>query len=292
MTMEVSRSHDLSERLVRHAAASAPPTLRERLEEEWLADLRARSGLGSKLRFALGCHWASRVIAIEQPELALATAGHGRMELASRTPPSWLRRPASSLLLVVGLHAALFYVAWSSLALVRHTEPPGPLQNTDIPQPAKEPFRPDEGVNLGGVVLSDPPPVKDFKIDENADLQRAYPPGTDTGPGTGVVPPVDPPRTPHRVAGGPATGFPNVSDFYPSHSVRSGEVGVTAVQVCVNAQGRLEAEPMTVRSSGFDALDGAALKLAKAGSGHYRPTTEDGQPVSSCFAYTVRFQLK
>jgi hypothetical protein len=32
--------------------------------------------------------------------------------------------------------------------------------------------------------------------------------------------------------------------------------------------------------------------LAKAGSGHYRATTEDGQAINSCYAIRVVFTLK
>jgi hypothetical protein len=39
-------------------------------------------------------------------------------------------------------------------------------------------------------------------------------------------------------------------------------------------------------------LDEGALKLAKAGSGHYRTTTENGRPVSFCYPLNVRFQLR
>ena len=39
------------------------------------------------------------------------------------------------------------------------------------------------------------------------------------------------------------------------------------------------------------ALGTGALTLAKAGSGRYRPTTDDGQPVTACYSYRVRFKL-
>jgi hypothetical protein len=38
-------------------------------------------------------------------------------------------------------------------------------------------------------------------------------------------------------------------------------------------------------------LDEGALKLAKAASGHYKPGTEDGTPVSQCFTFRVKFEL-
>jgi hypothetical protein len=32
--------------------------------------------------------------------------------------------------------------------------------------------------------------------------------------------------------------------------------------------------------------------LARAGSGHYRPTTEDGRPVTACYPIKIRFELR
>jgi TonB family protein len=95
-----------------------------------------------------------------------------------------------------------------------------------------------------------------------------------------------------HVVGGPGAGFPETADFYPSSSIRLGEEGMSAVRVCVDARGRLTSAPTTVTSSGSARLDEGALKLARAGSGHYRASTEDGQPVSSCYPVGVRFQLK
>jgi TonB family protein len=95
-----------------------------------------------------------------------------------------------------------------------------------------------------------------------------------------------------RVLGGPGTGFPNTADFYPTMSRQLGEQGVAAVQVCVDAHGRLVKSPEIRDSSGIARLDAGALALARAASGHYRSTTEDGQPVASCYAFRLRFQLQ
>jgi hypothetical protein len=64
------------------------------------------------------------------------------------------------------------------------------------------------------------------------------------------------------------------------------------VRVCVDEHGRLQGDPTIADTSGSARLDGGALALARAGSGHYRSSTEDGKPVSSCYAYRVRFQLR
>lgn len=46
------------------------------------------------------------------------------------------------------------------------------------------------------------------------------------------------------------------------------------------------------RALGYSSIDRAALSLARAGSGHYRPTTDNGLPVKSCFDYLIRFTLR
>ena len=48
--------------MIRQAAALAPECLSSRLEEEWLADSEFRSSTLSRVRFALGCCWATVVI--------------------------------------------------------------------------------------------------------------------------------------------------------------------------------------------------------------------------------------
>jgi hypothetical protein len=71
-----------------------------------------------------------------------------------------------------------------------------------------------------------------------------------------------------------------------------GRTGISTVQVCTDDKGRLTAAPMIAQSSGSSGLDEGALRLAKAGSGHYRATTEDGRAVNSCYPVRIRFDLK
>jgi TonB family protein len=107
--------------------------------------------------------------------------------------------------------------------------------------------------------------------------------------------PPSPPAPPHAatlVQGGPGAGFPDPDDFYPTLAKYREEQGVAIVRVCVDAHGKLTADPTTLQGSGSALLDAGALKLAKAGSGHYRASTEDGQPVNSCYPFRVRFQMK
>jgi TonB family protein len=92
--------------------------------------------------------------------------------------------------------------------------------------------------------------------------------------------------------GGPGAGFPNTEDYYPPAARRLGEVGTSVISVCVDPRGRLTAAPRIVASSGIGQIDEGALRLASAGSGHYRPTTENGRAVAACYAFRIRFQLE
>ena len=105
-------------------------------------------------------------------------------------------------------------------------------------------------------------------------------------------PPPPPPRNVVRTAGGPGKNFPSTDDYYPSASARLGESGTATVQVCTDSKGKLTDEPKVSESSGISRLDEGALKLAKAASGRYKPATEDGQPIASCFGFRIKFQLR
>jgi len=62
--------------------------------------------------------------------------------------------------------------------------------------------------------------------------------------------------------------------------------------VCTDTKGKLTEEPKVAETSGIARLDEGALKLAKAASGRYKPATEDGVAVASCFGFRIKFQLR
>jgi TonB family protein len=136
-------------------------------------------------------------------------------------------------------------------------------------------------------LIVDTPPKIDFDHDAVADVTE-----TPSEVISKSGPSEKPTHFVQKLSGGPGAGFPETADFYPSPSIRLGEEGMSIVQVCVDRKGRLTSEPSTVKGSGIARLDEAALKLARAGTGHYRATTEDGQPVNSCYPFGIRFQLK
>lgn len=282
--------------LVSHAARRAPAGLSARLEEEWLADLMARQGAFARIRFGLGCCWATRVIARDFGAVA-ATAGKaasgqrvlvaygGGYDFFSR-----FSRRTVAFIAIVFLHVAVFYaylsgvpekiIDWTSSPIQgvvitdhRTLQKPQPLQPPKLTAPTFDP-------------LPTPPIPRNFPLDPRT-ITVAH----------SVLPPVPPmplqdPKPVRRVIGGPGAGFPDTEDYYPAPARRLGEAGAAAVRVCVDPNGRLTADPAIVQSSGFALIDGGALRLAKAGSGRYRPTMENGQPVSSCYAFRVRFRLE
>jgi TonB family protein len=281
--------------LIQQAARGAPAQLAERLEEEWLADLEARCGRLDRLQLAAGCCWATRVIAREHCAVgvaATATAtGSKTMSTYARNDDVYFSRRTITVMLIIGLHAFIIYAFATGLG-------PHALRNLMT--------------NMEVVPIVEhqvdhrPPPLNDPKIPtsythidvQTTELKIDVP----LEPPTVVVPEgptlvfTGPPSTPialvKRVMGGPGKGFPNTDDYYPADAIRKGLEGPVTVQTCVDERGRLTAAPAVTRSSGTAILDEGALRLARAGSGHYRPTTEDGRPVPSCYQYLINFQLR
>ncbi len=276
--------------LIRRAAGKAPAALSARLEEEWLADLAARHGRAARLRFAIGCCWATRVIAREfSPARVAATAAAGARALALESPPQapLFTRRTVVLILIVSLHLAVIY--FLTTAAMRHLVKPVPTSTVArfLPDPQSHPPPPSAPqpprFTLSRIEIPEPPPVR---IDVPRDTIIH-----DVAPALPPTPPT-PVREMTRVQGGPGPGFPNTDDYYPSASIRLGEKGIALVQVCVDAGGRLTAAPLIAQSSASARLDQGALLLARAASGRYRPTTENGRPVSSCYPFRIRFELR
>jgi TonB family protein len=286
--------NDLAHRLIRRAARSAPPALAARLEEEWSADLAARTGTLSRLRLAIGCWWATGVITRDfaVPQVAASSAGGAARTLLAETHYDFplLSRRTVTFVVIVGVHLLLIYALFFGFA--QHV-PQTPLIVTNgsvitetRPEHPAPPLIPVivKSLTTGRIDLVIPEPTN-FEIPDDPTGLK----GKD-GPPVIVDPPPPPPVI-HRLLGGPGKGFPNTDDFYPSAARRLAETGSTTVQVCVDSQGRLAGDPVVTQSSGIHRLDEGALNLARAGSGHYRPTTENGQPVSYCYPYRITFRL-
>lgn len=284
--------------LIHRAARALPLSLSERLEEEWLADLQTRRSTLARLRFAAGCCWATTVIAHELGRSTVPVTGGslgGKFLAAGIGRNAWLlSRRSMIFLLVAGLHVGLFYALMSGLAYRIMKEIPSTLQTRIIDAPHAHDLPKLLPVPTEPIGKFEPPqpsyvPPRD-PVDTAEEGALAPQPPTHTLQPTLAPPP--PTYAVNRVQGGPGSGFPNPDDYYPSLAQHMEEQGAVTVRVCVDARGRLTGEPITEQSSGSARLDAGALRLAKAGAGHYRPTLEDGRPVDSCYAFRVRFQLK
>jgi TonB family protein len=276
--------------LIEHAACKAPPALSARLAEEWLADLPARRGAIARLRFALGCCWASRVIAHELGAALGATAASTTIRTAAlytSTGPSFDSRRSAVSFLIVSLHVLVIYGLAAGMARTVLESPPDRMQVSLAPKaPAHE--------RTASPVNPQLAPVEVQVAEQHWTLEVPLEPVAvaEEGARTREFTAASPPPPVKRVLGGPGAGFPNTADYYPDASRRLGEKGSALVQVCVDATGRLMANPTLAQSSGSTRLDTSALRLARAGSGHYRATTEDGKPASACYPLRVRFELK
>jgi periplasmic protein TonB len=135
-----------------------------------------------------------------------------------------------------------------------------------------------------------PPP--DVQIDMPVETQTTAIQDTTNKPVVQAPPPQVPTHQAVHVGGGPGKNFPNTDDYYPSASARLGESGTVTINVCTDSKGKLTKEPELGQSSGTPRLDEGGMKLAKAASGRYKPATDDGQPVASCFGFRVKFQLR
>lgn len=283
----------LAGHLVSCAARKAPLGLAERLQEEWLADLTARQGAFSRIRFGLGCCWATRVIA---REFGAAAAAAGSSASAQRLLVAYggydfsrVSRRTAALIAIVCLHIGILYVYLTGFGGTLVVNPTNPLTGRFIVQPVQRrqliPLPPPK---LTRVAESLPTPDLTFKFP--ADPNAITVPRS---PQPNVAPMrLPPPKPVTRVIGGPGSGFPDTEDYYPPAARRLGEAGTTVVSVCVDPRGKLTVAPTIIDSSGIRQIDEGALRLARAGSGHYRPTTENGQPVSACYAFRISFQLR
>lgn len=110
-------------RLISCAARRAPPQLAERLEEEWLADLGAQRSSFAAVSFALGCCWATCVIARERgaASAALSAPGSKSFTLDPLRGPSMTR--FKWLWLAVAALGVTGLVMFTAFELARHVLP-------------------------------------------------------------------------------------------------------------------------------------------------------------------------
>jgi protein TonB len=260
-----------------------------------LADLEARTTPASRLLLGLGCCWAAAVIVQENlaPGLSAAsTTGNKVMSSYVRSDASLFSQRTTTLAVIVGLHVALVFAFGTGLGPKVVAALPIAFQASVLPEvrdppPAPPPMR--DPTLIHPRLDNVPTPELNIVVDTGPDAIRE---AAQTPPVVQPNPAPPAPQVVHRVQGNAGKGFPNSADYYPPSALRLGETGTAIVQVCVNRKGYLTGAPTLAQSTGSPRLDEGALKLARAGSGHYRPTTENDQAVDSCFPLDITFNIR
>ena len=198
----------------------------------------------------------------------------------------FLTRRTVVLFAIVALHIFLIWVLATGLAS-RAIQMVAPPIQTNIVQQTKQQLKPPPPPppQLQKQQVEVPPPVVNINIPQESQshaitvvkkVVRAAPPAPSV------------PGTPLRAI---AKDFPSTDEYYPDASRRLGEQGTAFVKLCIGTGGRLVGDPQIQRSSGSSRLDQAALRYAKATSGHFEPETRNGAPVTVCTALPIKFQL-
>jgi protein TonB len=138
------------------------------------------------------------------------------------------------------------------------------------------------------IIQTEKPPVQVIAPDINISVPVEAPPPIQNQTTQKVEAPPPAPRA--IVPGTPikAVSGPDIADYYPDSSRRAGEQGRAIIKVCVDPKGKIESAELAT-TSGFPALDVAAVKYAKAMK--FKPGTSEGKPVTMCATQPVKFEL-
>ena len=200
--------------------------------------------------------------------------------------------------LVALLHVMLGYAFITGLALKAIKKVIEPIEAVNVkeekPLPEEPPPPPPKDIEIPPYV---PPPEVTVQSD-------SPPPPTITSQNVApqpepryVAPPAPPQPAAPPAPTGPTQGatpanariFEVSEDDYPPSSLRAEEEGVTAVQVSINAQGRVDACQVTA-SSNFPKLDERTCKIAQS-RWRFKPALTNGQPVASTLNKRIRWQI-
>jgi protein TonB len=180
---------------------------------------------------------------------------------------SLLSKRALVFLVILVIHAIVIYAFASGLAKSGQRYLQSILQ-TNIIQTEKQKDLPPPPPPVD---LKEKPPVQVIAPDINISVPVDLPP-----PITNVVKAAPPPPPPAVVRPPPpgtpvqVTYRPDISNYYPESARREGQEG-------------------RVIGSGFEDLDQAALKVAKAY--RFKAATSEGKPISVCPTLPVKFEL-
>lgn len=187
---------------------------------------------------------------------------------------------------IIALHLFILWALATGLAR-KAIEVLAPPIQTDIVEEEKKQNEPPPPPppELRKEVVEVPPP------DINVALPEASP-QTTAITAVAAQPHAAPPPPPKAagVKAPPKVKFGDTGGYYPEASRRLSEEGTATVRMCVGANGRQNATPTIVASSGKERLDQAAISYAKD-QRVLAPGMEDGKAVDQCFDFRVRFAL-
>ena len=197
----------------------------------------------------------------------------------------YLTRRTAVLAIIVALHIGIIWALASGLAQ-RAIQLVAPPIQTQIVQQTKQQLKPPPPPppQLQQQQVQVPPPVIQINVPAAAQTHAI----TIVKRVVRAAPAPAPVRvTPLEAI---ARDFPSTDSYYPDASRRLGEQGTALVHLCIGAGGRVS-DPRIQQSSGSSRLDGAAIRYAQATSGHFRPETRNGVPVTVCTNLPIKFQL-
>jgi protein TonB len=196
-------------------------------------------------------------------------------------------RRTAVLAAIIALHLLIIWVLATGLA-TRAIQMVAPPIQTSIVQQTKQTLKPPPPPppELQRQQVEVPPPVVNINIPAASQTHAIT--VVKQAIRTAPAPPAPERVTPLRAI---ARDFPSTDDYYPDASRRLGEQGTALVKLCIGAGGKVVGNPAIQRSSGSSRLDQAAVRYARATSGHFEPETRNGQPVTVCTALPIKFQL-
>ena len=198
----------------------------------------------------------------------------------------YFTRRTAVLGIIIALHVAIIWALASGLAQ-RAIQMVAPPIQTQIVQQTKQQVKPPPPPppQLQQQQVEVPPPVIQINVPAAAQTHAI----TIVKKVVRAAPAPAPVRvTPLQAI---ARDFPSTDSYYPDASRRLGEQGTALVHMCIGAGGRVVGDPSIAKSSGSSRLDAAALRYARATSGHFRPETRNGAPVTVCTQLPIKFQL-
>ncbi|HTX06005.1 MAG TPA: energy transducer TonB [Steroidobacteraceae bacterium] len=197
----------------------------------------------------------------------------------------YLTRRTAVLAIIVALHIGIIWALASGLAQ-RAIQMVAPPIQTQIVQQTKQQLKPPPPPppQLQQQQVQVPPPVIQINVPAAAQTHAI----TIVKRVVRAAPAPAPVRVTQLEA--IARDFPSTDSYYPDASRRLGEQGTALVHMCIGAGGRVS-DPRIEKSSGSSRLDAAAIRYAQATSGHFRPETRNGVPVTVCTNLPIKFQL-